>query len=51
MQGTTPTAAAEVPYNITVKALNLAGCGKEQQLYCFSQEGGTYTVQKESHCH
>ena len=31
---------SEVPYNITVKALNLAGCGKEQQLYCFTQEGG-----------
>ena len=33
--------AGEVPYNITVKALNLAGCGDEQQLYCFTQEGGT----------
>ena len=33
--------AGEVPYNITVKALNLAGCGEEQQLYCFTQEGGT----------
>ena len=34
--------ASEVPYNITVKALNLAGCGEEQQLYCFTQEGGNY---------
>ena len=32
---------AEVPYNITVKALNLAGCGEEQQVYCFTQEGGS----------
>ena len=35
-------AAAEVPYSITVKALNLAGCGQELQIYCFTQEGGTY---------
>ena len=35
-------AAGETPYNITVKALNLAGCGKEKQLYCFTQEGGIY---------
>ena len=33
--------AAKVPYNIIVKAFNLAGYGKEQQLYCFTQEGGT----------
>ena len=33
-------AVGEVPYNITVKALNLAGCGEEEQLYCFTQEGG-----------
>ena len=32
--------AGEVPYNITVRALNLAGCGQQQQLYCFTQEGG-----------
>ena len=31
--------AAKVPYNITVRALNLAGCGQEQQIYCFTQEG------------
>ena len=36
-------AAGEVPYNITVKALNLAGCGEEEQLYCFTQEGGRPT--------
>ena len=30
----------EVPYNITVRALNLAGCGEVQQIYCFTQEGG-----------
>ena len=35
----TNIAAAEVPYNISVKAINLAGCGEEQQLYCFTQEG------------
>ena len=35
------TAAAGVPYSITVKALNLAGCGQELQIYCFTQEGGT----------
>ena len=29
-----------VPYSITVKALNLAGCGEEEQVYCFTQEGG-----------
>ena len=34
--------AGKVPYNITVKALNLAGCGEEQQLYCFTEEGGSY---------
>ena len=34
------TAAAEVPYNTTVRALNLAGCGQEKQIYCFTQEGG-----------
>ena len=33
------TIAAEVPYSVTVKALNLAGCGEEQQIYCFTQEG------------
>ena len=33
-------AAGEVPYNITVKALNLAGCGEEEHVYCFTQEGG-----------
>ena len=33
-------AASEVPYNVTVKALNLAGCGEENQTYCFTQEGG-----------
>ena len=32
--------AAETPYAVTVKALNLPGCGKEQQIYCFTQEGG-----------
>ena len=30
----------EVPYSIKVKALNSAGCGEEQQIYCFTQEGG-----------
>ena len=30
---------AEVPYNITVKAVNLAGCSQERQVYCFTQEG------------
>lgn len=30
----------ETPYNVTVKAVNLAGCGKEVQIYCFTQEGG-----------
>ena len=29
----------EVPYNITVRALSLAGCSQEQQHYCFIQEG------------
>ena len=33
-------AAGEVPYNITVEAVNLAGCSQEQQIYCFTQEGG-----------
>ena len=32
--------AVGVPYNITVSALNSAGCGEEQQIYCFMQEGG-----------
>ena len=27
-----------------MKALNLAGCGEEQQIFCFTQEGGTCTV-------
>ena len=30
---------AEVPYNITVKAVNFAGCSQERQVYCFTQEG------------
>ena len=30
---------AEVPYNITVKAINRAGCSQERQVYCFTQEG------------
>ena len=30
---------SETPYNVTVKALNPAGCGEEQQIYCFTQEG------------
>jgi hypothetical protein len=34
-----PLIAAEIPYNITVKAVNLAGCGRELQVYCFSREG------------
>jgi hypothetical protein len=36
--------ATEVPYNITVKAHNLAGCGEEQQVYCFTQEGGSFEL-------
>ena len=36
----TITSEPEVPYNVTVKALNAAGCGPEQQLYCFTREGG-----------
>ena len=36
--------AAEVPYNITVKAVNLAGYGEEEQVYCFTQEGGNYKL-------
>jgi hypothetical protein len=30
----------EVPYSIKIKALNSAGCGEEQRIYCFTQEGG-----------
>ena len=33
---------AEVPYNVKVKALNLVGCGAVQQVYCFTQEGGSW---------
>ena len=33
-----------VPYNITVKAVNLAGSSKERQVYCFVMEGGSYFV-------
>ena len=33
-------ADAEVPYSVTVKAVNLAGCGEENRTYCFTQEGG-----------
>ena len=33
--------AAEVPYTVSVKALNLAGCGEENQTYCFTWEGGS----------
>ena len=36
--------ALGVPYNITVRALNLAGCGEEQKIYCFTQEGGSYCL-------
>ena len=35
--------AGGVPYNITVKAVNLAGCGQERHIYCFTEEGGIYT--------
>ena len=31
-----------VPYEIRVKALNVAGCGEQQKVYCFTQEGGMY---------
>ena len=37
-------AAGEVPYNITVKAVNLAGCGQEGRIYCFTQEGGDLSI-------
>ena len=35
------TIVTEVPYSIAVKAINLAGCGVEKQITCFTQEGGT----------
>ena len=35
---------AGVPYNVTVKAVNLAGCGKEMNIYCFTQERGIYDI-------
>ena len=38
--------AAEVPYGVTVKALNLAGCGEESQTYCFTREGGIHKVEQ-----
>ena len=31
-----------VPYEIRVKAINLAGCGEQRYVYCFTQEGGMY---------
>ena len=31
-----------VPYEIRVKALNVAGCGEQQKVYCFTQEGGMH---------
>ena len=34
--------AAEVPYIVSVKSLSLAGCGDNQQVYCFTVEGGMY---------
>ena len=34
--------AGMVPYEIRVKAINMAGCGEEQYSYCFTQEGGMY---------
>lgn len=34
----------EVPYKFVVKARNLAGCGEEEQVYCFTQEGGTFSL-------
>ena len=42
-------AAGEVPYNITVKAINLAGCGEEKQIYCFTKEGGNHHDQMLAH--
>ena len=29
-----------------VKAINLAGCGEERQIYCFTQEGGIHKVEQ-----
>ena len=34
-----------VPYEIRVKAINLAGCGEQQYVYCFTQEGGMYVFE------
>ena len=34
-------AAPGIPYNVTVEALNLAGCGERREISCFIQEGGT----------
>ena len=28
-------------YEIRVKAINMAGCGEQQYLYCFTEEGGS----------
>ena len=29
-----------VPYEILITAINFAGCGEQQNIYCFTQEGG-----------
>ena len=34
-------AVGGVPYSISVKALTVTGCGPQQQIYCFTNEGGT----------
>ena len=33
-----------VPYKISVKALNSAGCGQIKNVYCFTEEGGRVIV-------
>lgn len=36
----------EVPYEISVTAINLAGCGKQQSIHCFTMEGGNVVTLK-----
>ena len=39
-------AVGAVPYNVTVEAVNIAGCGDQVQQVCFTEEGGVADLLK-----
>lgn len=40
-------AVGAVPYDVTVEALNIAGCGDQVQQFCFTEEGGVADLLKD----